>query len=598
MSGTRAHLRPRAPVRRADQSWAMVRTHFESSRSASTRTSPTKPGVEVIGEHDELGERAGRHEELYFVVGRPRDVHGQRRRDRRAGRHVRLRPRPGREAEGRREGSRHDGLHRRRQAGRGVHAVAVGAERRGLRPLRRARTTTRPPRRYERLLAETPDDAGFLYNLACAESRTGTQGARRSTTSGRRSRSTRDFKESAPSDPDFDAIRDEPGVLSDHRAGGLRRRGLVARAPGPPRAARPASPLRSRLPRARRRAAAARSRARTPCAPARRRTERAPPATPLPASTSPYVTAPIETSATIGLPSELGIAIASGFVPASGSPPSGWGSRAGDVAVSAATRPPSASLRTQCPSIPVGKQCDGDDHAGLRRAGSRAARGRSRPASGSRARRARPSARTPARRGSRSGRASGRGPGSVVEPLDPRQPVPVPARAPRRRESGRRGRPRPPRKSRAPRAWPGRRRACSLTKSLRSSTRSLHGRGGIVLQRTTKGGVRHAPYEARFLALDRRSPGSCRSRRRNRSLARRPRTCPPPSPRIRRARTAAPARRGGNTFRITNAVWRGTSTSAEARLAGNVVISTRPSSTRRPATAGSPARGAARARRR
>ncbi len=33
--------------------------------------------------------------------------------------------------------------------------------------------------------------------------------------------------------------------------------------------------------------------------------------------------------------------------------------------------------------------------------------------------------------------------------------------------------------------------------------------------------------------------------------------------------------RGGNTFRITNAVWRGTSTSAEARLAGNVVISTR-----------------------
>ena len=33
--------------------------------------------------------------------------------------------------------------------------------------------------------------------------------------------------------------------------------------------------------------------------------------------------------------------------------------------------------------------------------------------------------------------------------------------------------------------------------------------------------------------------------------------------------------RGGNTFRITNAVWRGTSTSAEPRLAGNLVISTR-----------------------
>ena len=33
--------------------------------------------------------------------------------------------------------------------------------------------------------------------------------------------------------------------------------------------------------------------------------------------------------------------------------------------------------------------------------------------------------------------------------------------------------------------------------------------------------------------------------------------------------------RDGNTFRITNAVWRGTSTSAEARLAGTLVIATR-----------------------
>ena len=32
---------------------------------------------------------------------------------------------------------------------------------------------------------------------------------------------------------------------------------------------------------------------------------------------------------------------------------------------------------------------------------------------------------------------------------------------------------------------------------------------------------------------------------------------------------------GNDTFRITNAVWRGTSTSAEPRLAGNLVISTR-----------------------
>ena len=67
-----------------------------------------------------------------------------------------------------------------------------------------------------------------------------------------------------------------------------------------------------------------------------------------PASTSPWVTAPIETSTTIGSPSLDGIAIASGFVPVSGAPPSGWASRGGEVAVRTATRP--ASLRAVAPS--------------------------------------------------------------------------------------------------------------------------------------------------------------------------------------------------------------------------------------------------------
>jgi hypothetical protein len=56
---------------------------------------------------------------------------------------------------------------------------------------------------------------------------------------------------------------------------------------------------------------------------------------------------PMDTSETKGRPSELGIAIASGIVPTSGSPPSGCERRAGDVAVSAAQRPPSASRRAQ-----------------------------------------------------------------------------------------------------------------------------------------------------------------------------------------------------------------------------------------------------------
>ena len=51
------------------------------------------------------------------------------------------------------------------------------------------------------------------------------------------------------------------------------------------------------------------------------------------------MTAPIETSATSGSPSLDGIAIASGFVPVSGGPPDGGGSRRGDVAVTSATYP-------------------------------------------------------------------------------------------------------------------------------------------------------------------------------------------------------------------------------------------------------------------
>ena len=66
-----------------------------------------------------------------------------------------------------------------------------------------------------------------------------------------------------------------------------------------------------------------------------------------PSSTSPCVTAPIDTSVTSGSPSLDGTAIASGFVPVSGCPPLGCGNRRGEVAVSAATSPPAASRRTQ-----------------------------------------------------------------------------------------------------------------------------------------------------------------------------------------------------------------------------------------------------------
>ena len=135
--------------------------------------------------------------------------------------------------------------------------------------------------------------------------------------------------------------RASPG--SRRPASELAERGHRDRGP----AARRRGPRRARVPRALRRAARGRRRARTPCARARRRTARARRPCARPASTSPAVTAPIETSETTGEPSLDGIAIASGFVPVSGAPPSGCGRRRGDVAVSAATSPPSASRRTQ-----------------------------------------------------------------------------------------------------------------------------------------------------------------------------------------------------------------------------------------------------------
>ena len=48
-------------------SWAMVRTHFDIQAFGVNAYIAEEPGVRIIEEHDELGERAGGHEELYFV---------------------------------------------------------------------------------------------------------------------------------------------------------------------------------------------------------------------------------------------------------------------------------------------------------------------------------------------------------------------------------------------------------------------------------------------------------------------------------------------------------------------------------------------------
>ena len=115
MSGT-ANVNELALRLGSGPSWAMVRTHFDIQSFGVNAYIAEEPGVRIIEDHDELGERAGRHEELYFVSsGRATFTVNGDEIDAPDG-HVRLRPRPRREADGDRRGGRNDGRHRRRQA--------------------------------------------------------------------------------------------------------------------------------------------------------------------------------------------------------------------------------------------------------------------------------------------------------------------------------------------------------------------------------------------------------------------------------------------------------------------------------------------------
>jgi hypothetical protein len=82
--------------------WAPIRRHLDVGSFGINAWIAAEAGTNVIGEHDEVGPRAQRHEELYFVVKGASDVHGRRRDDRRTGRHGRLGSRSGGQARGRR----------------------------------------------------------------------------------------------------------------------------------------------------------------------------------------------------------------------------------------------------------------------------------------------------------------------------------------------------------------------------------------------------------------------------------------------------------------------------------------------------------------
>jgi tetratricopeptide (TPR) repeat protein len=222
MSGT-AHLSELAFKFPNNQSWAMVRTHFDIQSFGVNAYIADAPGVEVIGEHDELGERAGKHEELYFVSSGHATftVNGDEI-DAPVGTFVFVRdPAAKRKAIAEEAGT--------------TILVVGGKPGEAFTPSPWERNSEglvhfankdyeKAAEAYEQFLTERPGDAGFLYNLACAESLLGRkqdalEHLRRSV------EADAAFKKNALEDPDFDAIRAEPefsaitGQMDSARAG-------------------------------------------------------------------------------------------------------------------------------------------------------------------------------------------------------------------------------------------------------------------------------------------------------------------------------------------------------------------------------------------
>ena len=207
MSGT-AHISELAIKLGEDPPWAMVRTHFDIQSFGVNAFIGKETGAVVVEEHDELGTRAGRHEELYFVSsGHAKFTVNGDEIDAPAGTFVFVRdPAAKRTAVadeagttilivGGKPGEAFTPSPWERNAAGLVHFANQDYE--------------KAVEVYEGFLAESPGDGGFLYNLACAESRLGRkedalEHLRQSVEAEAR------FKEAAATDSDFDAIRDDP----------------------------------------------------------------------------------------------------------------------------------------------------------------------------------------------------------------------------------------------------------------------------------------------------------------------------------------------------------------------------------------------------
>jgi mannose-6-phosphate isomerase-like protein (cupin superfamily) len=192
----------------ASPRWANVRQKLGISAFGINAWTAQSAGQEIIGEHDELGPRAGKHEELYVVIsGRATFTVDGEELEAPAGTFVFVRD---------------PGVKRKAVADEAeTTVVAIGA--RPGEPFTPSQWERSAPafgyfatKEYEKahevlsgVVEEFPDDAGALFNLACAESLLGrTDDAIAHL--GDSIAHDAVFRDLAQTDTDFDPVRDDP----------------------------------------------------------------------------------------------------------------------------------------------------------------------------------------------------------------------------------------------------------------------------------------------------------------------------------------------------------------------------------------------------
>lgn len=211
MSGT-AHVSDLAVKLASGQRWALVRTHFGITAFGVNAYIGEEPDTELVGEHDEVGEGAPEHEELYFVGSGHAtfSVDGDEI-DAPAGTFVFVRdPAAKRSAVTREPGTTvvvvgakpgeafsPSGWERRSSA---LRFFASGEYEKAIEALKE-------------ILAESSEDARTLYNLACAESRVGSKDDALAHLEQAVALDA-GFADLSTKDEDFDAIRDDSRFAS------------------------------------------------------------------------------------------------------------------------------------------------------------------------------------------------------------------------------------------------------------------------------------------------------------------------------------------------------------------------------------------------